>query len=294
MPSRTIPVEGRLDLRATLSPITFPWGRWLSSGWVRPTRTPEGPATLAVRRDAAGVHGEAWGPGAEWMLHRLPRWVGLEDEPSEFTPDHPILLDLHRRHLGLRFARTDLVFEACLVAVLAQKVTGKEASSGLRGLVRRFSDAAPGPFEGLALPPDPERLATAPYHTFHDLGIERRRTDTFRRLAADAVRIDRLAEVDPRSAEAHLRRYPGVGVWTVAETVALAHGDPDALSVGDYHLKHLVAWHLTGRPRGTDEEMVELLEPFRPHRGRVIRLLETAGRYPSYGPRQAVRSFADY
>ena len=294
MATRTIAVEGRLDLTATLRPITFPWGRRLSAGWVRPARTPEGPATLAVRRDSEGVHGEAWGPGAEWMLDRLPRWAGLDDRPSDFAPDHPVVRDLHRRHLGVRFARTDLVFEACLVAVMAQKVTGREASTGLRGLMRRFSDAAPGPFKSLALPPDPERLATAPYHAFHDLGIERRRTDTFRRLAADAERLDRLAQVDAGIARRHLRRYPGVGVWTVAETVALSHGDPDALSVGDYHLKHLVTWHLTGRPRGTDEEMVELLEPFRPHRGRVIRLLESAGSYPTYGPRQAVRSFADY
>jgi 3-methyladenine DNA glycosylase/8-oxoguanine DNA glycosylase len=137
-------------------------------------------------------------------------------------------------------------------------------------------------------------MASAPYHAYHDLGIEKRRADIVRRLATEAVRLDRLASVTSGEAGAALGRFRGVGEWTVAETVAVSHGDADALSVGDFHLKHLVSWHLAGRPRGTDEEMVELLEPFRPHRGRVVRLLESAGRYPSYGPRQPLRSFAGY
>ncbi|MEX2279702.1 MAG: DNA-3-methyladenine glycosylase 2 family protein [Acidimicrobiia bacterium] len=294
MPTRLLPFTGRLNLRATLRPITFSWGRWLSSGWVRPARTPEGPVTLQVSRDDTGIRGEAWGEGAAWILDRLEGWVGLGDDPESFVPEHPLIADLHRRHLGVRFARTGLVFESAVAAVLAQKVTGKEAVAGLRGLSVRFSHPAPGPFEGLMLPPDPDRLAAAPYHAYHDLGIEKRRADTVRRLAIDAVPIDRLAAATPAQTGVFLRRYTGVGGWTVAETVAVSHGDADALSVGDFHLKHLVAWHLTGQPRGTDEVMVELLEAFRPHRGRVVRLLELAGNYPRYGPRRQVRSFSGY
>lgn len=293
MLTRTISFEGRLDLRSTLRPITFPWGRWTDQGWVRPARTPAGSATLLVRRDRGGIHGTAWGDGADWVLDRLDGWVGLRDHPESFVGSGR-LADLHRRRLGVRFACTELVFEAALVAVLGQKVTGNEAARGLRGLMTRFSELAPGPFERLVLPPDPTLLAAAPYHDYHDLGIEKRRSDTVRRLAAEAVRIDQLASASPEAAGVFLRRFRGVGEWTVAETVAVSHGDADALSVGDFHLKHLVSWHLTGRARGTDEEMVELLEPFRPHRGRVVRLLESAGRYPSYGPRQPLRSFADY
>lgn len=295
MPStRTIPVSTPLDLRSTLRPVTFPWGRWTAAGWLRPMRTPAGPATLLVSRDAAGVRGEAWGPGTQWVVDRLEDWVGLTDRPEEFRPAHTQLAELHRRRMGVRFSRTGLVFEAAMVAVLAQKVTGKEAARGLRGLTRRFSDPAPGPFEGLELPPDPARIAAAPYHAFHDLGIEKRRTDTLSRLATEAARLDRMADRSSSETGTLLARFPGVGVWTVAETVAISHGDADALSVGDFHLKHLVVWHLTGRPRGTDAEMIELLEPFRPHRGRVIRLLESAGRYPAYGPRQPVRSFTEF
>ena len=76
--------------------------------------------------------------------------------------------------------------------------------------------------------------------------------------------------------------------------MAISHGDADAVAVGDYHLKNVVAWHMTGRPRGTDEEMMELLEPFRPHRGRVIRLLERAGKAPQFGPRMPLRDFRNH
>jgi 3-methyladenine DNA glycosylase/8-oxoguanine DNA glycosylase len=249
---------------------------------------------MQVSRSDAGVVGAAWGPGEEWVLDRLGQWVGLGDDPAAFVTDHPLISGLHRRRLGVRFARTSLVFESLLVAVIGQKVTGKEAARSLRGLTARFSEPAPGPFEGLSAPPDPVRLAEVEYHAFHDLGIERRRADTLRRLAREAHHLERMATSPSAAVATALQRFPGVGPWTVAETIAISHGDADALSVGDFHLKHLVAWHLTGQPRGTDELMVELLEGFRPHRGRVVRLLEAAGRYPSYGPRMPLRSFSGY
>jgi hypothetical protein len=60
--------------------------------------------------------------------------------------------------------------------------------------------------------------------------------------------------------------------------------------VGDYHLPHVVTFALTGRPRGTDEEMLQLLEPYRGQRGRVQRLLEISGIWPPrFGPRMPLR-----
>jgi 3-methyladenine DNA glycosylase/8-oxoguanine DNA glycosylase len=83
----------------------------------------------------------------------------------------------------------------------------------------------------------------------------------------------------------------GLGPWSVAEVARTALGDADAVSVGDFHVPNVVAWALTGEPRGTDERMLELLEPYRPHRGRVQRLLEASGiRAPSFGPRMEVRA----
>ena len=69
-----------------------------------------------------------------------------------------------------------------------------------------------------------------------------------------------------------------------------ALGDPDAVSVGDFHLKNLVSWTLAGEPRGTDKRMVDLLAPYAGRRAYVVRLLELSGlRPPRYGPRLTPR-----
>jgi hypothetical protein len=50
-------------------------------------------------------------------------------------------------------------------------------------------------------------------------------------------------------------------------------GDTDAAIPADLHLPHLVCYALAGEAEGSDERMMELLEPFRGHRFRIIRLL---------------------
>jgi 3-methyladenine DNA glycosylase/8-oxoguanine DNA glycosylase len=86
---------------------------------------------------------------------------------------------------------------------------------------------------------------------------------------------------------------PGIGVWTAAEVVQRTFGDPDTVSVGDYHLKNIVGWALAGR-RTDDDGMLELLEPWRGHRQRVVRLILTGGRGarpPRRGPRTAPTNY---
>lgn len=283
-----IPIEGRpLDLRRTLRPLH---GLFAEDGWWLPARTPDGPGSLRIRRTRDELIGEAWGEGAGWLLERLGSVAGLGDDPSSFVPDDRIVSELHRRHPGDRFGRTDMVFRALVAAICGQKVTGHEAARAMRGLRRAFSGLAPGPRPGLRLPPDPERMAAAPYHDFHRLHLEKRRADVLREVAANANRIDDLREETPQHAEKVLTSFRGISVWTSAKTLEVSHGDPDQVAVGDFHFKHVVVHHLTRRDRGTDAEMIELLEPFRPHRGRVIRLLHALGHEPKFGPRMTPRN----
>jgi 3-methyladenine DNA glycosylase/8-oxoguanine DNA glycosylase len=283
--SRTIALDGRpLDLRRTLRPLH---GLYADDGWWLAARAPTGVGSLRIRRTRTDLIGEAWGEGSPWLLERLGSVAGLDDDPSGLVTDHPVVAGLHHRHPGDRFGSTGLVFRALLAAICGQKVTGQEAAAAMRGLRAHFSDPAPGPRAGLRLPPNPERMAAAPYHIYHRLHLEKRRADLIRLVSRDADRIDRLAERSPAQAEKVLTSYRGISLWTSAKTLEVSHGDPDQVAVGDFHFKHIVVHHLTGRDRGTDEEMLELLEPFRPHRGRVIRLLHHLGHEPSFGPRMA-------
>ena len=105
---------------------------------------------------------EAWGPGADRVLHGVPGLIGLHDDPASFVPAHPLVARLHRRSPGLRIGRTGAVVEALVPSILEQKVTGFEARRAHRRLVLSYGRPAPGP-GGLRLPPDPEVLAATPY-----------------------------------------------------------------------------------------------------------------------------------
>jgi 3-methyladenine DNA glycosylase/8-oxoguanine DNA glycosylase len=128
----------------------------------------------------------------------------------------------------------------------------------------------------------------------HGCGQDGRRADTLRLACQRAGRLDALADRSLPEAKAALMTLPGVGPWTTAEVARLALGDPDAVSVGDFHLPNLVSWMLAGESRGTDERMLELLAPYVGHRGRVQLLLEASGvTAPRYGPRMEVRTIPD-
>ncbi len=182
--------------------------------------------------------------------------------------------------------------EALIASVIEQKVAGAEAWASWESLVRAQREPAPG-HSGLLLPPSPERMAETPYWDFHRFGIERRRAETIVRACGRAARLEEAAGMPFPEARRRLTAIEGVGVWTAAEVARTALGDPDAVSVGDFHTKHVVAWALAREPHGTDERMLELLEPYRGQRGRAVRLLEAGGiRPPRYGPRQRLRSIA--
>jgi 3-methyladenine DNA glycosylase/8-oxoguanine DNA glycosylase len=293
---RVVPVRGPLDLRTTLGLLVRGRGdrtaRLGPAGFERATRTPDGPASEAIRVVAGGIEVRAWGLGAGWIVEAAPALVGADDDPEILAPlvaGEPRLDRLRRRFAGLRIGRTGAILEALVPAIVEQKVTGAGARRGLEGLTRTYGEPAPGPL-GLWLPPAPATLAALPYHAFHPFGIERRRAETIRRAALEASRLEALATASPATATARLVAIRGIGAWTAAEVVARALGDPDAVSVGDFHLPNLVAWALAGEPRGDDARMLELLEPYRGQRGRVIRLLEASGiRAPAYGPRLAAR-----
>lgn len=292
--SRFIPLPHPLDLTLSLAPLqrggpADPTVRLEADRVWRATRTPVGSATTYLESRPGGILVNAWGPGAEWALDHAPRLIGNEDAPETFVARHPLLADLHRQHLDLRLPRTDAVFEALLPTILEQKVPSVEAQTAYRGLIRAFGEPAPGP-GGLMLPPSPAALRATPYFAFHRFRVERRRADTIRAAASYARRLEETVGMDRAAARRRLTSLPGVGTWSAEEVAARAYGDPDALSLGDYHLPHMVSWALLGVPRGSDERMVELLEPYRGHRARVIRLLEIGGILPPrFGPRLPLR-----
>jgi 3-methyladenine DNA glycosylase/8-oxoguanine DNA glycosylase len=288
-----ISLPAPIDLALTLGPIAHGRGdptiRFGADGIWRATRTPAGAATMRLRAREGGVEVVAWGPGAADAMGGAADLIGAHDDPSALVPHHRLIRELMHRLPGLRLTRTNRPFEALLPAICEQKVAGVEARAAFRGIIAAHGEPAPGPAD-LRLPPAPATLASLPYFAFHRFGLERRRADLIRRAAQLAPVIERAS---PAEVYARLGAVPGIGPWTLAEVGRIAFGDPDAISVGDYHLPNLVVWALTRQPRADDARMLELLAPYRGQRGRVQRLLEASGiQAPRYGPRMAPQRIA--
>jgi 3-methyladenine DNA glycosylase/8-oxoguanine DNA glycosylase len=260
----------------------------------RGVRTPTGPATLMVdsRVRAGELHAAAFGPGADWVLDTLPTLLGADDDVGGFEPRHPVVVEAHRRHPHWRFSRSGLVMESLLPSIIEQKVTGQEAFSGFRSLVHRYGERAPGPGHDLDLwvQPDAATLRAIPSWEWLKLHIDPARSRAVVMAARVAGSLERISQVTPEDADERLRSLPGIGVWTSAEVRQRALGDADAVSFGDFHVAKDIGWALTGAEID-DLELAELLEPWRPHRGRVQALVTMTGlRRPRRGPRMAPRT----
>ena len=246
--------------------------------------------------DAAGgrpiVHAMAWGPGAAWLLGSLPGLLGAEDRPGEFQPVHPLVGEMFRLHQGLRIGRSGRVFEALIPAVLEQKVVGSEATRAWRLLLHRFGGTPPGPAPpGMRVCPPPRAWALIPTWEWHRAGVELVRARTIIGAARVAHRLEEIAAMPPAEADRRLQSQTGIGPWTSAEIRQRACGDPDAVSVGDYHLPSIVGWALS-RQKTDDAGMLELLAPYAGHRHRAARLLVLSGMGPPRrGPRNAARDY---
>lgn len=294
-----------VDLAATLGPFQRGYGdptmRWDSAAVWRASLTPDGAATLRLAveggpdADEPVVRAEAWGPGAAWALESVPELLGVRDEVAGFAGfghRHPLLQHVAARHRGLRVPRCGRVLEVLVPAVLEQKVTGAEAHRSWREVVRRFGEPAPGPVPpGLTVPPGEPVWAGLTSWQWHLAGVDEKRWRTIRAAAQAASRLEETLGFGPAEADRRLQAVPGVGPWTSAEVRQRAHGDADAVSVGDYNLPALVGLALAGAP-ADDAGMLALLEAWPGHRHRVTRLVELAPvRVPRRAPRLAPRDY---
>lgn len=296
--TRTFPAPLPIELGPSMGPLALgrrdPSMRIQADHAWRAFPTPTGPATLHVHVRSGEVDAEAWGPGSDWALDRAPAMVGARDDLTGFDPTpHPAVARAHRRRPGHRIIASGQVADLLVQTILGQKVTGLEAMRGWQRLVHRHGTPAPGPFDDLRVPPPPAAIAALPYEAFHPLSIERKRADIIRRACSRIDRLEEAAGMPGPERRRRLTALPGLGPWTAAIIERVAFGDADAVEVADFHIPNLVAWNLAGEPRGDDDRMLELLAPFAPHRGRVLRLLELEGQgAPAWGPRTEARDIS--
>lgn len=290
---------GQGSRAACLSAYRFgagdPTTRFGNGEFWRASFTPDGAATLRIAWNSGGIDAEAWGAGRDWMLERVTAMTGELDPGFEFEDAHPAVLRAQRNHPKVRFGASHMLFHELLPTILGQRITAGEAIRQWHLLCRRLGEPAPGPAPGLLLPPSPAALIGRPAWWFHPLGIEAKRAEALRAVAKHAGTLWAWAVLPTAEVVAKLALLPGVGPWTIGSVMASAIGDPDAVAVGDFHLKNLVSYALAGEPRGTDERMLALLAPYAGQRGRVVRLLQLDGHAPpAFGPRHRILPMAQW
>ena len=263
-----------------------------SSGrFVRATYTPDGPGTLAIEWNTDQINIETYGPGAAWLEAQAPLMLGANDcaEHGLEAAPHAVVAAAARVGRHVRFGASGNLYHELLPTIIEQRITIGEAHEQWRRLCFELGESAPGPFTRLLLPPHPDVLMRQPSWWFHPLGIERKRAEPLIKVGWHAAKFWQWAALDTADAGAKLRLIPGIGQWTVGSALGPALGDPDAVAVGDFHLKNMVAFNLEGVARSTDERMLELLQPYAGQRGRVVRLLARHGSPPpKFGPKKRI------
>lgn len=248
---------------------------------VRATWTPHGPGTIAITWGAqpGRISVECRGDGAAWLLDRAGHLVGARDDVSTFYPEG-IVGRLWSRFSGDRVGATGAVWHDLIWFIVQQRIRGADAAAQWRRLVTTFGESC-DEGEGLYFPPAPERLARAAPWALRAIGIDARRASTLIEAARVAHRLHVLADMPYADVAKPLQSIPGVGSWTATCLSAMTWGEPDTVIVGDSGIPTLVASTLAGDRRADDARMVELLEPYRPHRYRVLRLALAARTAPS-------------
>jgi 3-methyladenine DNA glycosylase/8-oxoguanine DNA glycosylase len=223
-----------------------------------------GSALLGVRLDGPE---EALAAVGEEHARAL---LGLDDAAGWSLAARDPLRPYVQGKPGLRLVRAFWLYEGAVNAVLSQRVSWREAVENWQRLCRRFGEER----DGLFSCPSPGRLLALSYAELASCGIEARRAIA---LKGAAERLRRLPAADLPAGEVErlLQGCRGIGPWTRTLLRAQFWGDADAVPLGDYGLPALVCAALAGERGGTDERMLELLEPYRGERFRAIRYLWT-------------------
>ncbi|MFI5613243.1 DNA-3-methyladenine glycosylase family protein [Amycolatopsis sp. NPDC051903] len=282
------PVDAKLTLKSLQRGRRDPTHRQEADGTLwRTALTSSGPVTYRIRQqrlDDLAV--DAWGPGAGELVENIRTELGEQDRPEDFRPAHPVLERAWSRLPGLRVPRTGRLFEALVPAILEQRVVGPDARAAWARLVGTHGGPAPGPApETMRVMPTPEVWAKIPIWDWRRAGVDLQRSKTVISAAWHAAKLDRAA-AEPARAYALMSAMSGVGVWTAAQVGHRALGDADALPLGDFHLGRMTGLALLGRPLA-EQEIEAFYLPWRPHRYRVVRILELT---PRTAPRRSHRA----
>lgn len=239
-----------------------------------------GPAAVEIVRIEDSVDAEqgllvrAFGEHAEELALETAAGLQQEDGYTQFATEDAGIQRLHRLLPGLRVIRVPWLYDMTCSAILQQRVRTVDAMREWRRITWRYGSPAP---LGLRAFPPAGVLAQVPQFALESIGIDAKRAKALLRFAREMQFVSLKPGMDFAQLRQILLRVAGIGPWTTETVLGYGAGDVDAAIPGDLHLPRILCYALAGEEDGTDERMMELLEPFRGHRFRIIRLITSAG-----------------
>lgn len=157
-------------------------------------------------------------------------------------------------------------------ATLVFQVAGQQLSvSSTRAIVTRLQQHFGG-----HIPSAAELLAADPA-VLRNSGFSARKGDTLRAIAERFVdgrlNEDDLSTMTDQEVEAALTEVPGIGPWTARGFLLIALNRPDVFLTGDLALRRAIQREYAFDHLPTDDELVELSEPWRPYRSLAVSYL---------------------
>lgn len=292
---QTYSLDDEFDLESTMSLLALGRGdpclRRDADGKVRMAiASPHGAVAVHLTRNGDQLDAQLWGEDAEWLMPLLPAALGLEYQVPELEGPHRLRLLAHRFR-GLRLVKTPMLFPRMVQIILQQLVTFQDACHGWRAIVRSYGTPSPCGSD-LMLPPNPSDLARLAPYRFVECGVLPQHGRRITGVAREARRFDTawshgVASDAPDRTCQLLEKQRGIGPWTIGYLRGTAMADSDAVVLGDYGFPRHVAFFFGGKPiDADDDDMLRILEPYRPHRFYVLSLLiKGAAPPPRRGPR---------
>ena len=246
------------DFHLTASHQTYFRGKagadlYVEGAYYRALRHDDRVIAAAVREKRPGMLG-IWLPGggseadlafaAESMVRLLALDADLDGFYAMLAGD-PVLADAVGDLRGLRPPRSETVFEALVLAIVAQQISGAVARVIREGLVETYGTPVQADGHVLHAFPTPQSLVEAGAEGLRAQKLSARKAeyiqDTAERTLSGSIDPAHLGALDDEAAIAELVAVRGIGRWTAEWVLMRALGRQDILPAGDLALRRVVS-----------------------------------------------------
>lgn len=185
----------------------------------------------------------------------------------EYTQSHPDLFSVIQPIEGLRWLRTETVYEALITTIIEQQIAWKAAQKAQRWLVEWAGNRVTYNGRDYFAFPTPEQIATATVDDLTPLKITFRRMGVMinlsRQVADGELDLEEILTLPVETAYRKLVALRGIGHWTAAWIIQRAHGISHLVGHNDVALQAAVShYFFDGGKRISEKQVAAIFARF--------------------------------